>query len=299
MSAHPSYRPRTQPVAVLGEFDGGHLGHQRLVESAAVVAGRLGRPVMGVALYVTDRPDTLTGPHDRARFLVRNGVGAARVMEVPARDVDAGDLAAAIAEQCSPAVVMTACAPPPDAVEHEPYPDLVAALRRHGIDVLEVPRVEDAGGPITSSRVRAALRTGDVDGARELLGGRYALNGTVVQGQRLGRTIGFPTANLAPEPLRLVPANGVYAAAATLADGRRFDAAVNVGVRPTVESSGVRVVEAHLLDFDGDLYGESITLEFAARLRDEHRFDSIDALTAQLATDVADTRACAPTTTPG
>lgn len=296
MTAHPSIQTRVQPVAVLGEFDGGHLGHRRLVESAVVVAGRLERPVVGIALDVADRPDTLTGPEDRARFLLRNGVTACRVLQVSGTDVDAAELAAAIERTCSPAVVMTACAPPPDVNGDQRYPDLVAALRRRRIDVLEVPRVEDADGAITSSRVRAALRAGDVHGARRLRGGRYALSGTVVQGQQLGRTIGFPTANLAPDPLRLVPANGVYAAAATLADGRRFDAAVNVGVRPTVESSGLRVVEAHLLDFDDDIYGQPITLEFAHRLRDEQRFDGLDALTAQLAADVADARAIAPST---
>lgn len=298
MTVHPSFQTRAQPVAVLGEFDGGHLGHRRLVESAVVVASRLERPVVGIALDVADRPDSLTGPEDRARFLIRNGVAACRVLQVSGRDVDADELAEAIEQTCSPAVVMTACAPPPDAIGDERYPDLVAALRRRGIDALEVPRVEDAEGPITSTRVRAALRVGDVGGARRLRGAHYALSGTVVHGQQLGRTIGFPTANLAPHPLRLVPANGVYAAAATLADGRRFDAAVNVGVRPTVESSGLRVVEAHLLDFDDDIYGQAITLEFAARLRDEQRFEGLDALTTQLAADVADARAIAPSTAP-
>ncbi|WP_116996975.1 riboflavin kinase [Desertimonas flava] len=294
MTAHPSFQMRVQPVAVLGEFDGGHLGHRRLVESAVVVAARLERPVVGIALDVADRPDALTSPEDRARFLVRNGVTACRVLQVSGTDVDADELAKAIQGTCSPAVVMTACAPPPGATGDARYPDLVAALRRRGVDALEVPRVEDADGPITSSRVRAALRQGDVEAARRLRGERYTLNGTVVHGQQLGRTIGFPTANLAPHPLRLVPANGVYAAAATLADGRRFDAAVNVGVRPTVESDGVRVVEAHLLDFDDDIYGEPITLEFARRLRDEQRFGSLDALTEQLTADVADARAIAP-----
>lgn len=299
MTAHPSFQPRVQPVAVLGEFDGGHLGHRRLVESAVLVAERLERPVVGIALDVADRPDALTSPEDRARFLIRNGVAACRVLKVSGADVDADELAKAIEGTCSPAVVMTACAPPPDSARDERYPDLVAALRRRGVDALEVPRVEDGEGPITSSRVRAALRRGDVEIARRLRGEHYALGGTVVHGQQLGRTIGFPTANLSPDPLRLVPANGVYAAAATLSDGRRLDAAVNIGVRPTVESSGRRVVEAHLLDFDGDIYGQAITLEFAARLRDEQRFDSLDALTAQLAADVADARAIAPSTSPG
>jgi FAD synthase len=120
-----------------------------------------------------------------------------------------------------------------------------------------------------------------------LAGAAYTLGGTVIHGQQLGRTIGFPTANLAPPAGRVLPAHGVYAARVTIDRGGQYGAAVNVGVRPTVGAGGETVVEAHLLGFAGDLYGRRIDIAFADRIRAERRFDSVDALTAQLARDVA------------
>jgi len=140
------------------------------------------------------------------------------------------------------------------------------------------------GEPVSSSRIRAALREGLVEDAGRLLGRRYRLDGQVVSGEGRGRTIGVPTANLAVEPRKIVPGHGVYATVATLR-GRRYGGATNIGIRPTFGGGGVRI-ETFLLDFDGDCAGEPMTLEFARRVRDERAFADAAALTRQIAADI-------------
>ena len=138
--------------------------------------------------------------------------------------------------------------------------------------------------PISSTKIRKALEAGDVERANGMLGYDYELYGVVVAGNRLGRTIGFPTANMQLyEPLKLVPANGVYAVEVEV-DGRNFRGMCNIGVRPTVGGSA-QTIETHILDFDEDIYGLPIGLRFLRRIRDERKFPSLDALKEQLARD--------------
>ncbi len=156
-----------------------------------------------------------------------------------------------------------------------------------GFTVEEIPRQDVDAVGVSSTRIRRALEAGDVATAARYLGRPYALSGPVVRGQQLGRTIGYPTANVGPglEPLKLVPANGVYAVWAELPGGGRHPAMLNIGVRPTVGGTN-RTVEAHLLGgFDGDLYDQPLTLYFVARLRDEQKFAGLEALKTQLARD--------------
>lgn len=154
------------------------------------------------------------------------------------------------------------------------------------VEVHEVAALADESGPISSSRVRKCVAAGNVEAAARLLGRRYTVGGTVVTGDRLGRTIGFPTANLALRQ-ELRPGHGVYAARARVGDWR--PAAVNVGTRPTVDGVAERF-EVHVLDFDGNLYGEELDVELVARLRPEAKFASLDELRAQIALDVAAAR---------
>ena len=152
----------------------------------------------------------------------------------------------------------------------------------HGVDLAEV-----AGGPASSSRARAAVAGGDLGLARALLGRPFDLDGTVVRGEGRGRSLGYPTANLRVDPALLRPARGIYAGEG-LMGGRRHKAAVSVGVNPTFggeESSATRI-EAYLMGLDEDLYGQRIRIAFLRRLRDERKFDSLTALTEQMATDV-------------
>jgi len=166
-------------------------------------------------------------------------------------------------------------------------------LRREGIKRgFEVRTVETLltfeGSLISSSRVRRGLDVGDFYDVNGCLGRRHALSGVVVQGDQRGRRIGFPTANLAVWDELLLPANGVYAAYAWLGN-RRYVAAANVGVRPTV-NGGDRTVEAYLLDFDEEIYGQTVRLAFERRIRAEKRFSGLDTLRAQIEQDVDEVR---------
>ena len=142
-----------------------------------------------------------------------------------------------------------------------------------------------AGVAISSTKIRAALERGEVEAAEAMLGYRYGLHGVVVAGNRLGRTLGYPTANMQLyEPLKLVPANGVYLVEVETL-GRHFHGMTNIGVRPTVSGAGARTIETHIFDFDESIYGLDLRIRFVARIREERRFGSLEALRTQLATD--------------
>jgi riboflavin kinase / FMN adenylyltransferase len=148
-----------------------------------------------------------------------------------------------------------------------------------------VPLVEVDGVPVSSTRIRALVAAGEVDAAARFLAGPFRMRSEVVSGDHRGRELGFPTANMAPDPKLVCPAHGVYACRV----GDQL-AAVNVGVRPTFGADLRPLVEAFLLDFEGDLYGERLTVEFVARLRAEQRFESVAELVAQMQRDVETTR---------
>jgi riboflavin kinase/FMN adenylyltransferase len=170
----------------------------------------------------------------------------------------------------------------------------VACLQRllaeHGAEAVIVPPVTLEGQVVSSSQVRAALARGEVELAARMLSRVHDVTRTVIEGQKRGRTLGFPTANLALSGVML-PADGVYAVVARVPDseGRRLAGVANLGVRPTLGAG--RSLEVHLLDFAGDLYGKSLRVGFVARLRGEQKFPSLDALRAQIAQDVAAGRA--------
>ena len=148
-----------------------------------------------------------------------------------------------------------------------------------------VPLVEVDGVPVSSTRIRLLIDAGEVDAAAQMLGARFRMRGEIVHGDKRGRDLGFPTANMVPDPKLTCPAHGVYACRA----GEHL-AAVNVGVRPTFGQDLHPLVEAYLLDFDGDLYGQRLTLEFVDRLRGEQKFESVEELVAQMHRDVERTR---------
>jgi riboflavin kinase/FMN adenylyltransferase len=166
--------------------------------------------------------------------------------------------------------------------------DTLAALcRAHGLDLEVVPPLELAGVPVSSSRVRRTLQSGDVSEAAALLGRPYRLSGIVGTGQRRGQTLGFPTANL-EQVVTVIPGDGVYAVRAWHA-GSSWPAAANVGPNPTFGEQA-RKLEVHLIGYEGDLYGEPLAIEFLERLRDTRPFSGVSQLVAQLRDDVAKAR---------
>jgi riboflavin kinase / FMN adenylyltransferase len=160
----------------------------------------------------------------------------------------------------------------------------------YGFAVEEIPRQDIEAMGVSSSKIRAALNAGQVETASRFLGRAYGLSGTVVKGRQLGRTIGFPTANLhIDDPNKLIPANGVYAVTVEQG-GQSYRGMTNIGTRPTVGGT-TQTIETYIFDFDRDIYGESLTLHFRAWLRPEQKFDGLPALVAQLRHDEQQARA--------
>ena len=174
--------------------------------------------------------------------------------------------------------------------EGEGLPEYISYGKELGIEVFGAKPFEKNGRAISSSAVRRALEAGEAALAAELLGHCYSLCGRVVQGEGIGRSLGFPTANiLVDEPLKMVPANGVYEVAVQVGE-RNCKGVMNIGVRPTVGENLMRTLEVHLLDFEGNLYGADIKVELLRRLRGEHVFDNFEALRFQIEVDVARVR---------
>ena len=157
--------------------------------------------------------------------------------------------------------------------------------RSAGCEVTGVPEVLDGGAPISSTRIRAAVAVGAIEEATRLMGRRYRLRGVVVRGAARGRTLGWPTINLQAED-QLLPGNGVYVSRVVLGGGEAMASVTNIGLRPTLHDDPRPSVESHILDFRGNLYGESVDLEIVARLRDERKFSSVDELREQIGRDV-------------
>ena len=175
--------------------------------------------------------------------------------------------------------------------KNEGNPELLQAkCRELGLGCDIIPKVEIEGITVSSTYIRSLVQAGDMERAALFLGHPHCLSQTVGHGFRFGRTIGIPTVNLTVPGHVLVPGRGVYISRVTLADGRSFAGVTNVGTRPTVSDSDAVSVETFLIDFDGDLYGQQIRLDFYRRLRPEKKFDSVDALRREIEHNIDQTR---------
>lgn len=292
-------------VIALGFFDGVHLGHGALLRRAAEEAKKRG---CESAVFTFDRPpkEVITGipcplinsPEDRAE-LVRRLYGIDEMIMVPfddeMRTTPWDRFVTDILVGRYGAVHLVAGHDHHFGHKNQGSPELLrekCAELGLGCDI--IPAVTIGGVTVSSTHIRKLLEEGDVETARAFLGHPHVLTQTVGHGRQLGRTIGIPTANLVAPPHVLLPRRGVYAAKITLPDGRAFGGVTNVGVRPTVNNGQDVTVEPWILDFDGDLYGQAIRVEFFRRLRDERKFESLDALKAQIETDAVKTREAYP-----
>ena len=288
-------------VIALGFFDGVHLGHaallQRTVEEAAA------RDV-APAVFTFDRvpKEVITGipcplinsPDDR-RGLVRRLYGIKDVIMVPfddeMRTTSWEDFVTEILVKRYHAVHLVAGHDHHFGHKNQGSPELLMAkCAELGLGCDIIPKVEVLGTTVSSTYIRRLVELGQVERAAEFLGHPHVLTQEVRHGHRIGRTIGVPTVNLTVPPKVLVPSHGVYATKVHLPDGTSYMGVTNVGTRPTVNNGTNVTVEAWLLDFDGDLYGQNVRVEFHHRLRDEVRFDSLDALKAQIRSDAEATR---------
>ena len=292
-------------VIALGFFDGVHLGHGALLRRAAEEAKKRG---CESAVFTFDRPpkEVITGvpcplinsPEDRAE-LVKRLYGIDEMLMVPfddeMRTTPWDRFVTDILVGRYGAVHLVAGHDHHFGHKNQGSPELLrekCAELGLGCDI--IPAVTIGGITVSSTHIRKLLEEGDVETARAFLGHPHVLTQTVGHGRQLGRTIGIPTANLVAPPHVLLPRRGVYAAKITLPDGRAFGGVTNVGVRPTVNRGQDVTVEPWILDFDGDLYGQAIRVEFYRRLRDERKFDSLAALRSQIETDAVKTREAYP-----
>lgn len=289
----------TPAIVSIGMFDGVHTGHQTLVKRLVTEARASNRT--SVVLTFFPHPDVvlkgvtgryyLTTPETRARLLLEQGVD---LVITHAFDEQVSQIRASeFVDQLCKQLKMAALWVGPDFALGYKREGNVPFLRQMGLERgYTVETVDlwlsDGGQVVSSSRIRDALRSGDITRTNRWLGRNYRVAGEIVSGDQRGRTIGFPTANLAVWELKLLPANGVYACWAEV-DGERHMAVTNIGVQPTFDGSAMKV-ETHLLDYREDLYGKQMTLEFVQRLRPEQRFDGVEALIAQIGRDVAASR---------
>ena len=288
-------------VIALGFFDGVHLGHGALLRRTVEEARRRG---CTPAVFTFDRPpkEVVTGvpcplinsPEDR-KDLVRRLYGIREVLMVPfddeMRTTAWDDFVTEILVKRYHAVHLVAGHDHHFGHKNQGSPELlVQKCAELGLGCDIIPKVEVGGITVSSTYIRRLVELGQVERAALFLGHPHVLSQEVRHGHRIGRTIGVPTVNLTAPPHVLVPSHGVYAARVFLPDGSSHPAVTNVGTRPTVNNGTNVTVESWLLDFEGDLYGQTVRVEFHHRLRDEIRFDSLDALKAQIAADAAATR---------
>jgi riboflavin kinase/FMN adenylyltransferase len=281
----------------VGTFDGVHLGHRRVIASAIEWGAEHGMPAAVVTfdphpleVLRSDDPPRLITPTSVKEDLVR-ATGVDELIELPFTH----ELSLMNAERFCSQVLAEALRARHVSVGanfrfgHRAMGDASLLRSSPEFETDVVPLVERAGGPVSSTRIRQLLEEGQVAEAAELLGAPFRLEGEVIEGDSRGRELGMPTANLAPPEGVVVPGRGVYAGTAL-----GHPAAVNVGVRPTFGDAGELLVEAYLLDFDGDLYGRTIQLCFLERIRDEQRFESAEALVEQMQMDVERVRELVP-----
>lgn len=287
-------------ILTIGAFDGVHLGHRHLIGAAVRRAREL--RAQSAVLTFDPHPDTIIHPErgrlyltsldERADLIADLGVDLLIVLPF-SRATMALTADNFMARVCG-AVALRELWIGHDFALGRKREGNLARLREigtqrgytvHPVEALVLPN----GELVSSSRIRAMLAEGDVAGAARLLGRPFSVRGPVVKGEQRGRTIGFPTANIVVPEQHMLPADGVYVCRAEVG-GRRYGAVTNIGVRPTFDGTR-RTVEAYLLDFADDIYGETIMLDFLHRLRGEQKFDGIAALIGQITADVAAARA--------
>ena len=278
VTALPEVAQRPRKVAI-GTFDGVHVGHRKVIKGADTVLTFEPHPL---SVIHPEAAPKLIMPFEIKRDVIE-GLGVDELVIIPFdqqfREIEAEEF-------CSRILIESLGATEVSVGENFRFgkrakgdPEMLRGHQEFATRV--VPLVEVGGETVSSTRIRAQVAAGDVEGAMLCLGAPFLLEGTVVEGDKRGRTLGFPTANVVPSEEYAYPGHGVYAA---FANG--IPAAVNVGVRPTFETGRGVLIESYLIDHDSDLYGQTLRIAFIARLRGEKRFPGVEELVAQMHRDV-------------
>ncbi|HEX8051998.1 MAG TPA: riboflavin biosynthesis protein RibF [Thermoleophilaceae bacterium] len=279
-------RPDGPRRVAVGTFDGVHLGHRAVIEGCDTVLTFDPHPLAVIAPHALPK---LLDSFPIKRDLIA-GLGVEELVVIPfdaefatrsAEDFIDNELVERLGAEvvCVGENFRFGKGARGDAAMLDAHP---------AFETRVVPMVEAAGETVSSTHIRGLVLAGEVARAAEFLGAPFMMEGEVVHGDKRGRELGMPTANLVPDPRLAVPGHGVYAAWA-----HGYPAAVNVGIRPTFDTGRGLLIEAYLLDFDGDLYGQTLRIAFAERLRGEKRFDSVDGLVEQMQRDVEHVRRAA------
>jgi riboflavin kinase/FMN adenylyltransferase len=284
----PDVAPRPRRVAV-GTFDGVHLGHREVIAGSDTVVTFEPHPTSVVQPGAG--PRLLTDAGRKAQLIASLGVSELVVIPFDA------EFAARSAQQFIDDVLVAALGATHVSVgenfrfghKAQGDCDLLSADERFETRIVELLEVD--GEVVSSSHIRGLLLGGAVEYAGHLLGDPFTIAGEVAHGDKRGRELGYPTANIVPDAAFVTPGHGVYAAKARTADGIAHASAVSIGVRPTFVTGRGELIEAFLLDFDSDIYGQTLELAFRKRLRGEKRFESVNALIDQMALDVEAARA--------
>jgi riboflavin kinase/FMN adenylyltransferase len=278
----PDARPADRRVAI-GSFDGVHVGHRKVIDDADTVLTFEPHPLSVIRPEATPK---LIMPFGVKRDVI-DGLGVTELVVIP---FDKQFSQRSADDFCERVLVEQLGAREVRVGENFRFgakakgtPELLAS--RAEFETTVVPLVEVGSETVSSTRIRALVAAGDLETARRCLGAPFMLEGEVVSGDRRGRTLGFPTANIVPDERYVHPGYGIYAA---FANG--LPAAVNVGVRPTFESGRGVLIETHIIDHDEDLYGRPLRVAFVKRLRGEKRFNDVDELVAQMHRDVEEAR---------
>src|SRR3954471_15024521 len=289
ITRHPEAAPKPGRKVAIGTFDGVHLGHREVIHGSDTV------------LTFDPHPQSVVNPASAPKMLYPPGIKADLIAGLGAEELVTipfdRDFSSKTADEFVAEVLVERLGAEHVSVGEnfrfgkKATGDAAFLSSRPEFETRVVPLVEVDGETVSSSHIRGLVAAGELDVASRFLGGPFLFEGEVVEGDRRGRDLGMPTANIVPDDHLAVPGHGVYAAWA-----HGHPAAVNVGVRPTFATGRGLLVEAYLLDFDGDLYGQPLRIAFAERLRGEKRFESVEDLVAQMGRDVERARDIASAT---
>lgn len=292
-----SFPSLTGPFITVGVFDGVHLGHRALLDQLVLKASQAGR--MSVVITFDPHPKLVLGgsknnlaflstPEEKKELLGKSGIdhlviipftmelasmeGRQFISEILVDRMGAGFLLVGYDNHFGKG-------------RDTGFESISRHAARYGLETEQVKGLSGPDGVISSTTIRNALLDGRLDVANSCLGYSYSLTGTVVPGNRLGNSLGFPTANLKPPLYKLVPADGVYTVEVNI-DEKTYGGMLSIGMNPTVNNDrNKKTVEVHIFDFGGDLYGQAVTVVFRYRLRDERKFDNLEQLAAQMRLD--------------
>jgi riboflavin kinase/FMN adenylyltransferase len=292
-----SAAPSKETVVTIGVFDGVHRGHRHLLRQVVELAGDryiptvvtfANRPI--TVLRPGTEPSYLTTLDQRIDLIKQQGIELVVCLEFTLEMAEVP--AAEFAKMLSDSLKMKGLVLGPDSALGKDRQGDLAFMQKQGEELgfwaSSVEPLEIDGQPVKSRRIRDAVANGNLAVCPELLGRNHLLSGVVVVGDQRGRTLGFPTANLDVDPQLLLPGDGIYATWAII-DGEHHQAATSIGIRPTFDLTQ-RLVEVFVMDFSGDLYGKTVGVEFITKVRDQEKFDGLDALIKQINQDVDDCR---------